>query len=60
MNKGLFLRVYERRDKFQYIIKKECMIKIRNIRGLPSCVVQKFNGYDILKSELKNEEKRFS
>ena len=36
------------------------MRKIRNIRGLPSCVVQKFNGYDILKSELKNEEKRFS
>ena len=33
--------------------------KNRNICDLSSCVVQKFNGYDILKSELKNEEKQF-
>ena len=33
--------------------------KNRNIRDLSSCVVQKFNGYDILRSELKNEEKQF-
>lgn len=28
------------------------------IRCLSSCVIQKFSGYEILKTQLKNEEKR--
>ena len=41
MKKGLFLRVYERRDKFRYVIKKGAQGKCKNIRDLSSCVIQK-------------------
>ena len=56
--KGLFLSVYERRDKFRYVIKKGTQGKNNIIRDLSSSVVQKFNGYEILKVQLKSEEKR--
>ena len=57
VTKELLLKVYERRDKFCYIIGVHG--KNKNLRDFSSCVFQKFNGYDILKSELKNEEKQF-
>lgn len=53
----LFLRVYEKRDKFHYIVKKGTQGKNSAISDLWSCVQQKFNGYDILKAQLKNKEK---
>ena len=55
--KGLFLRVYERRDKFRHVIKKGAQGKNNMIRDLSSCVIQKINGYEILNTQLKNEEK---
>lgn len=53
----LFLSVCERRDKFHYIVKKGTQGKNSAISDLWSCVQQKFNGYDILKAQLKNKEK---
>ena len=57
VKKGFFLRVYEERDKFRYIIEKGVKGKNKIVRDLSSCVIQKFNGCDILKSEIKKEEK---
>ena len=57
VKKVFFLRVYEERDKFRYIIEKDVKGKNKNIRDLSSCVIQKFNGCDILKSEIKKEGK---
>ena len=58
--KDLFLRVYERRDKFRYLIKKGVHGKNKVIRGLSSCVVKKFNGYEIMKKSLQHKEKKDS
>ena len=55
--KGLFLRVSERLDKFHYVIKKSTQGKNNVIRDLSSCIVQKFNKYEIFKTQLKTEEK---
>ena len=33
--------------------------KNNTIRGLSSSVIQKFNGYEILKHQLKDQEKQF-
>ena len=57
--KSLFLGVYERHNKFRYIIKKGVQGKNKNIQDLWPCVIQKFNGYSILKCEIKKEEKQF-
>ena len=57
--KGLFLRVYERCDKFRFVIKKGVAGKINITRDLPSCVIQKFNEYEVLKPQLKCQEKQF-
>ena len=55
---GLFLCVYEQRDKFKYVIEKGIQGKNNVIRDFSSCVVKKSNGCDILKAEIKNEEKK--
>ena len=57
VKKGFFLRVYEERDKFRCIIEKDVKGKNKNIRDLSSFVIQKFNSCDILKPEIKKEEK---
>ena len=57
--KGLFLRVYERRDKFRYPIKKGVTGKNNVTQNLSSCVIQKFNGHEILKHQLKRQERQF-
>ena len=56
--KNLFLQVYEQRDKFRYVIKKGAQGKNKVIRDLSSCVIKKFDSYDILKAEIKGEEKK--
>ena len=57
--KGYFLRVYERRDKFRYLIKKDVHGKNNVLRDLSACVIQKFDGYEISKQKLKREQKCF-
>ena len=56
--KKKFLQVYEQRDKFRYVIKKGVQGKNKVIRDLSSSVIKKFDSYDILKAEIKGEEKK--
>ena len=44
-------------NRFRYIIKKGVRGKNNIIRDLSSCVIQKFNGYEIVKHQLKDQEK---
>ena len=57
--KGLLLRVYERRDKFRYLIKKGVSGKNNVVRDFPSCLIQKFNRYEISRHQLKRQQKCF-
>ena len=55
--KGLFSRVYERRDKFRFLIKKDVSGKNKMLRDLSSCIIRKFNGFEITSIKLIKEEK---
>ena len=52
-----FLKFFERRDKFTFLIKKKVKRKNKVTRDLPSSIIQKFNGYEITKHELARKEK---
>lgn len=58
-NNNLFLRVYEG-DKFHYLIKIKKSVHGKNkvLRDLSSCVMQNFNGYEIMKNVLQYKEKK--
>ena len=58
MSKNLFLRVYQPRKKFRYLIKK--VPKGRNIiqRGLSACVEERFNGFELARKLTENERKQ--
>ena len=57
---GFFLRFYERRNKFRYQFKQNLKEKNKTKRELSSCVIQKSNGYELLRNNLNfSEEKRF-
>ena len=47
---GLFLRVYELKDKFRYLIKQDSEKKTI-LRELSSCVIKNFNGFSIVRIE---------
>ena len=47
---GLFLRVCELKDKFRYLIKQNSEKKTI-LRELSSCVIKKFNGFNIVRIE---------
>ena len=51
MEKNLFLRVYERRKKSRYLIRKLPTGKNTVIRNLSSCVIQRYNGYQVVQIE---------
>ena len=55
---GYFLRFYERRNKFRYLVKKKLKEKNENIKELSACVVRKFNLYETLRSHLNQQEKK--
>ena len=55
---GYFLRFYERRNKFRYQLSQKLNEKNRMRAELSACVIQKFNGYDLLKANLKYSEKK--
>lgn len=44
---GLFLRVYELKEKFCYVI-KQAPEKNKVLRELCSCVIEKFNGFSVV------------
>ena len=50
----LFLRVYELKEKFRYLIKKNSEKKIV-LRGLSSCVIKKFNSFNVVHVELNKK-----
>ena len=47
MKNNLFLRVYEMKDKFRFLIKQDSNKK-GVIRELSSCIIEKFNGFHIV------------
>ena len=55
---GYFLRFYERRNKFQYQLRQKLKTKNEMRAELSACVIQKFNGYDLLRPNLNYSEKK--
>ena len=55
---GYFLRFYERKNKFRYQLRQKRKTKNEMRAELSACVIQKFNGYDLLKANLKYSEKK--
>ena len=55
---GYFLRFYERRNKFRYQLRQKLRTKNEMRAELSACVIQKFNGYDLLRANLKYFEKK--
>lgn len=55
---GYFLRFYERRNKFRYQLRQKLRTKNEMRAELPACGIQKFNGYDLLRPNLKYLEKK--
>ena len=55
---SFFLRFYERRNKFRYQLKQNLKEKNKMKRELSSCVIQKSNGYELLRNNLNSSEKK--
>ena len=55
---NFFLKFFERRDDFRFQIKKKVEGKNQVTRNLSSCVLEKFNGYEIIKHQLARKEKK--
>ena len=51
-----FLRFYKRRNKFRYKSRQKVKTKNKMRKELSACVVQKFNGYEMLRNHLNNGE----
>ena len=56
--KDFFLKFYERSNKYRYLIKNEATGENKITRDLSSSVIEKFNGYDLIKRRLRSKEKR--
>ena len=55
---GYFLRFYERRNKFRYQLRQKLKSKNEMRAELSACIIQKFNGCDLLRANLKYSEKK--
>ena len=55
---GYFLRFCERRNKFRYQVRKKLKGKNEVRKELSACVIQKFNGYELLRNHLNSDEKQ--
>ena len=55
--KIFFLKFYERRDKYRYLVKKGVTGENKITQDLSSSVIEKFNGYELIKRELRNKDK---
>ena len=53
-----FFRFYERRNKFRCQFKQNLKEKNKMKRELSSCVIQKFNGYELIRNNLNVLEKK--
>ena len=54
---GFFLKFFERCKMYRFLIKKREQRKIEVTRNLSACVVEKFNGYEIIRQDLTRKEK---
>ena len=54
---NLFLRVYERKDKFRYLFRRTSE-KNEAIKSISSCIRNKFNGFNVAAPYLENKIKR--
>ena len=54
---GIFLKFYERRNKFRYQLRQKLLSKNEMKTELSACVIQKFNGYDLLRNNLQHSGK---
>ena len=55
---GFFLRFYERRNEFRYQLKQKLNEKNQMKRELSACIVQMFNGYELLRNHLNLTERK--
>ena len=55
---GFFLRFYETRNKFRFQLRQKLKNKNQMKRELSACIVQKFNGYELLRNHLNSIERR--
>lgn len=55
--KHFFLIFYERRDKYRCVTEKGATGENKITRDLSSSVIEKFNGYELIKRRLRNKEK---
>ena len=55
---GYFFRFYERRNKFRYELRQKLRTKNEMKAELSACIIQEFNGYELLRSNLKYSEKK--
>ena len=49
---GYFLRLYERRNKFSYQLRKKLKERNQMKIKLSACVIQKFNWYELIRNYL--------
>ena len=53
-----FLRFSERRNQYRYLLKKETHTqKNESLRELLTCIIRKFNGYELLKKRSSKKRK---
>ena len=52
-----FLKFFERRDVYRFLVKKKVQGKNEVIRNLSSSVLEKFNGYEMIRNDLSFNEK---
>ena len=57
-NTGFFFRFYERRNKFRYQLRRKLKEKNQMKRELSACIIQKFNGYELLRNHLNFIERK--
>ena len=55
---GLFLRFYEHRNKYRYLLRKMVDSKNKIHSEVSSCAIPQFDGYEYLRHVLKTQEKK--
>ena len=55
---GFFLPFFERQNKFRYQLKRKVKEKNQMKRELSACIIQKFNGYELLRNHLNSTERK--
>ena len=54
---NFFLKFFERRDMFRFLTQKKVQLKNKVTRDLSSSVIEKFNGYELIRPQLACQER---